>query len=177
MTDQNTEADVVAALKGVRFLQDASDDLMDRLAENARLVEFPQDAVVFREGDPARAIYLIVAGKVALELCAPAVGCKRILTVGPSELLGWSPALGHERLTATARVLEAAQLVEIDASRLGAVCGQDPRVGYEFMTRVAEALAKRLTATRLQMLDVYGSQMPETPGERSSNRQEQHAAP
>ncbi len=156
-----TQQEVAAALRGITFLQAVSDDLIKKLAEHSRIVAVSEGDVIFRQGEPARAIYLVIQGKVSLETCAAAVGCKRILTAGASDLLGWSPILEQDRFTATARSLEPTHLVEIDGERIARMCEQYPQLGYEFMKRVALALAKRLNATRLQMIDVYGSQMPE----------------
>lgn len=161
------ESGVVAVLRNMPFLQEVSDDLIAKLAESAKIVEFPKGSVVFRQGDPARSIYLVVEGMVALEICAPAVGCKRILTLGPSELLGWSPVLGEETFTATARTLQPTRVVEIEGAHAD-ICRLDPKLGYEFMKCVALALAKRLNATRLQLLDVYGPQIPEIPDDRAA---------
>ena len=97
---------------------------------------------------------------------AAAVGCKRILTLGAGEMLGWSPVLKQQRLTATARALSDIQTVELDAAQVLAFCESEPRFGYEFMRRTSLALAKRLNATRLQLLDVFGSEMPPVPDER-----------
>ena len=37
----------------------------------------------------------------------------------------------------------------------------NPEFGFEFMHRVAMALAQRLSATRLQLLDMSGFQLPD----------------
>lgn len=163
-----TESDIETLLRGLMFLEDLPDDLVKQLATISRIVDVPMGTVLFRQGEPARAIYLIVDGTVSLELCASTVGCKRILTVGSGELLGWSPVLEQQRLSATARTITPVRAVEIDGLQAVALCRHDPQFGYELMKRAALALAKRLNATRLQLLDVYGSQMPVAPEERSS---------
>ena len=45
------------------------------------------------------------------------------------------------------------------------LCDHDPQFGYELMRRTALALAKRLSATRMQLVNVYGDQLPVTPQE------------
>jgi len=147
-------------LREIRFLHDISPEHLEPLAEVATLREFAQATVVFREGDTAECVYLVVSGKVSLEICAPGVGCKRILTAGPGEVLAWSALLGDSRLTATARTVETTQLVELDARRLLAMFEENPRFGYEFTRRTLHALSKRLSATRMQLMDVYGSHLP-----------------
>ena len=101
------EKDMLATLHAVSFLRGVDKSFLEQLAELGKLVDFPQGSIIFREGDSASNVFLIVAGNVSLEICAPGVGCRRILTIGEGELLGWSPALGQSRLTATARTLNA----------------------------------------------------------------------
>jgi CRP-like cAMP-binding protein len=153
-------------LRGVQFLRELSDESIDQLAGVARIVEYPAETVIFRQGEAASTLHLIVEGNVSLELCASGVGCKRILTIGPGELLGWSPVLEQGRLTATARAISEVRTVAFSGPQVLAICEQNPRFGYEFMKRAALALAKRLSATRLQLLDVFGTQMPVATDER-----------
>jgi CRP-like cAMP-binding protein len=147
-------------LKEVYFLHDLRPEYVEQIAKVARLRDYDALKVVFREGELAQRVYLIAAGNVALEMCAPSVGCKRIMTVGTGELLGWSGFLGPERLTATARTLEPTQLVEVDARQLLSMCERNSALGYELMRRAMRAVSARLSATRMQLIDVYGSQMP-----------------
>jgi CRP-like cAMP-binding protein len=159
---------MIAELRGIHVLDGIPDELLEPLARAARVVAFPGGTVIFRQGEQARAAYLLTSGQVALEICTPGEGCKRILTVTGGELLGWSPALGQQQMTATARALMDVQAVELDGARLLAECERNPRLGYEFMKRTALALAKRLSATRLQLLNVYGSEMAPVADERET---------
>lgn len=156
---------LIEALREIRFLSDMGPMHLEEIANLSRLREYREADVIFRQGDPAQHIYLVVSGKVTLEICAAGSGCKQILTLGPDELLGWSAVLGQLSFTARARALEATQLVEIDVAQLLAMCDQDPQFGFKLMSQVALALAKRLSATRMQLLDVYGTSMPAVPEE------------
>lgn len=147
-------------LKEIRFLHDVSQEQLEQLAEVATLHDYKESEVVFREGDAAGHVFLVLSGNVSLEICAPGVGCKRILTAGPGEVLGWSALLDESRMTATARTIDATQLVELDAARLLSMFEQNPEFGYAFTRRTMAAISKRLSATRMQLLDVYGSHLP-----------------
>lgn len=160
-----TEEDVLQKLRSIHLLDKLPDELLTPLSEISRVEEFPAGAVIFRQGDPAKTVFLLTEGNVSLEICAPGVGCRRILTVAPGELLGWSPALDLDRMTATARALSMTRAIAADGRQLLAICEQHPRFGYEFMKRAALALSRRLNATRLQLLDVYGGQMAGAPDE------------
>lgn len=149
------------ALRQIDVLEGLSEHELQQLSQIAQGIEFSAGELIFREGDPAADVYLIAQGSVSLEVCAPGTGCRRILTVGAGELLGWSPVLEQARLTATARTISTTSAVKVSGRQLLALCEHDPRFGYEFMRRAALALAKRLSATRLQLLNVYGQEMPQ----------------
>jgi CRP-like cAMP-binding protein len=151
----------VERFREIGFLQGVSQDHLERLAEVSQFVEFPEAKVIFRQGEPAAHIFVIVSGKVSLELCAPGVGCRRILTVGEGELLGWSPVLEQTQLTATARTMTPVTAIELNSGQIITMCEHDSRFGYVIMRRVAFSLAKRLNATRMQLLDVFGTAMPD----------------
>jgi CRP-like cAMP-binding protein len=147
--------ELIETLRGATFLDGLADEHLRALAGIAEQVNASEGSVVFREGDEHPATYLVVRGAVALEVRARGRETTRLQTVGPGEVLGWSPVLGRDAMTATARALAPAALLRFDAGRLLALCEADPRFGFEFMKRTARALSRRLTAARLQMLDVY----------------------
>jgi CRP-like cAMP-binding protein len=149
------EGNLLTALSETDFLFDMTWDDLERLAAISTLCDFQPGDVIFREGGPARHAYIVIFGNVSLEICATGKGCQRILTVGRGELLAWSAILEQPRLTATARAITAARLVQIDAAQFAEVCNRNPTFGYQMMRRTAKALAHRLTATRVQLLDVY----------------------
>jgi CRP-like cAMP-binding protein len=155
-----SEPTLLEILHRIGFLDGVAEEDLHKIAAVARLATYPAGSVLFREGDRLNHIFLEVEGNVALEVCVASRGCRRICTIGPGELLGWSPILDQGPMTATARALSATQVVVIDAFQVLAMCHQDPNFGFTFMRRTARALAQRLSATRLQLLDVYRSELP-----------------
>jgi len=158
------EPDLLSILSGIRFLQGFPDSFLATIASVASLKDYPAGAIVFREGEKERSLYLIVKGAVSVEFCSPGAGCRRLQTVGTGELLGWSTMLDLTAVTATARVIEPTTAVLLDARQLVALFEQNPRLGYEFMCRIAKVLSQRLGATRLQLLDVCSEQLPVASG-------------
>jgi CRP-like cAMP-binding protein len=149
---------LVEALQATEFLQGISVEHLAQLAAISQLEAFPAGQTIFREGSLAEDAFLVTDGRVSLEVCGPGTGCRRILTVSQGELLGWSPLLQQARLTATARALTPTSAVRIPAAKAISLCESDPRLGYELMRRTALALSKRLSAARLQLLDVFGTE-------------------
>jgi hydrogenase maturation protease len=142
-------------LRGIRFLQDIPDNHLQALAAIAEIKDLPAGTVVFREGQRSASIYLVIEGNIAVEICAPGVGCTTVYTVGAGELLGWSPLLGSGPVRGTSRVMAPSRVLAVNAGQVLALCAHDLAFGMEFMRRTAQALAFRLDATRLQLLDVY----------------------
>jgi CRP-like cAMP-binding protein len=153
----------IESLRELRFLHDMGPMHLEQIANISRFRDYHEGDIVFRQGDAAQYLYLIVHGNVSLEICAASIGCTQILTLGPGELLGWSSVLEQSCYTARARTLAVTRLVAINAGQFLTICERDPQFGYELMRRTALALAMRLSATRMQLLDVFGSSLPVLP--------------
>lgn len=151
--------DLFARLQQASFLEGLEPDDVRALASLAHEKELAAGATLFHEGEPTSESYLVLEGSVTLEVCASGIGCRRILTVEQGELLAWSPLLEQPRLTATARSAGESRLIAFDAGQVLALCAHRPQFGLELMRRIAVALSRRLTATRMQLINVYG---PET---------------
>ena len=127
------------------------------LAGCASNVQFDVGTVLFREGDPADVFYAVRHGTVALELFVPARGAVTIETLDAGEVLGWSWLFPPYRWHFDARALTAMRATAFDAACLRGKCEQDPKLGYDLMSRFAQVLIERLQWTRLRLLDVYGT--------------------
>ncbi len=145
-------------LRQMYFLENVSDEDLKLIASMAEIKDVPADAIVFREGESSAHIYLVSDGRVALEVRSPR-GSVRVHTVGPGELLGWSPLLSSGIMTATARTVGPCRLIALHGMQMRALCEHNTKLGVEFMRRVALALAHRLGATRMQLLDVYRNEL------------------
>jgi CRP/FNR family cyclic AMP-dependent transcriptional regulator len=152
MTDNTL---LTTALAETHFAAEFSEDFVHRLAADAKWKHCPAGTVLFREGNQCDAFYLVHRGHLALEMCLPARGCTRIITLGPGEVVAWSALVGNGRMTATAIATEDVELIEFSAAKILQISDEDLRFGYVLMRRMATSLANRLLATRLQMLDLF----------------------
>jgi CRP-like cAMP-binding protein len=142
-------------LQKAHFASKLSASVLMKLAAIARVVEWNEGTLIFREGDPHEDFYVLSSGHVALEMNVPSRGLSRILTVRSGELLAWSALLGDGRMTASAIAMEPTQAIAISGRKLRELCQSDHEVGYQVMGQVASALSQRLLATRLQLLDLF----------------------
>lgn len=122
-------------------------------------VHYAENAVIFREGDPSDHFYLIRHGRVALEIVSPDRGPLTVLTLGAGDVIGWTWLVPPYRMGCDARALEPVRATQFDGACIRRKCEEDPRLGYELLKRFAAVLGQRLQATRLQLLDVYGTRV------------------
>jgi CRP/FNR family cyclic AMP-dependent transcriptional regulator len=122
-------------------------------------VTFADGAFLFRQGTPADKFFLITAGTVALEIAAPG----RVVTVqtlGEGEVAGFSWLMGPHQWQFDGRAVTKVRAMEMDGACLRAKCEADPRLGFDLMRRFASVATRRLQATRMQIMDVYGHAGP-----------------
>lgn len=151
---------MIDALREVRFLYDLDNEHLLQIADVMRMRDVHPGEVLFREEDVPHDVFLVVLGSVALDISTPSGGGRRIMAVGPGEILGWSALLEQTQLTAMATTIAPSKVAEINTKQLLSICKYNPRFGYELLRRTSLALAARLSATRLQLLDNSGAQMP-----------------
>lgn len=148
---------LVATLQGIQFLRGVSKEHLEQIAAIAEMCDFQDQEFVFQQGDNADCIYLVVFGRLSIQLDAEGPDCKQIISVGPGEMLGWSSLLDRPQLAATARAIEPTRLVRIDSAKLLKICDEDKDFGFQFMRRTTLALAKRLNATWTQLSHLHVS--------------------
>src|SRR5687768_10173818 len=151
MSDKN----LIKKLQGISFLQDIDPVHLEQIASIAEARVYDASDILFHEGEPAEYVYLVVTGKIMLELCPSTIYQKNLMSVGPGEMLGWSSFVEQCNYASTGVVVAPTQLVKIDGKRLRAICDRDPEFGYDFMHRIMRALAKRLKTTWSQLANIY----------------------
>jgi CRP-like cAMP-binding protein len=119
-------------------------------------VRFKAGQLLFHEGEEASQFYMIREGKVALEI-ATAPEPIVIQTVREGDVLGWSWLVSPYRWRFDARALDATRAIALDGKCLRTKSEEDHNFGYEMMKRFSNVMVERLEATRLQLLDVYGT--------------------
>lgn len=124
---------------------------------------FGADEYLCREGDEALWFYILRHGTVAIETHVPQHGPVVLQTVGAGEILGWSWLLPPYRWRFSARANELVRAVALNGACLRAKCEADHELGYELLKRFAEIVAQRLTAARMQLLDLYAANPPRRP--------------
>lgn len=144
-------------LQGLPFVEGMKPSQVEKLAAMAREVGFTKDQLIFREGDTQRKFYIVLSGKVALEMTT-ANGIYRILTIQEGGELGWSFFGSGTRRRFRARALDRVRALEFDGSELEKACQEDPEFGYRLTKRILRVVSSRLEAMRIHFIDMYSPQ-------------------
>jgi CRP/FNR family transcriptional regulator, cyclic AMP receptor protein len=148
---------VRALLEGHPFLRGFPEEALDLVAETGDAVAFDPGVLLFREGSAADVAYLVLEGHVAIEVHAPGRGAVVVDTVPSGHVVGLSWAAPPFRYQFDARAVDAVTAVRLDAARLRAALAENPAFGFLFLDRLAAVILGRLQATRLRLLDLYGT--------------------
>lgn len=155
MSSAKKSQNMFEALRAAAFMHGMETAHLEKMAALAFEATFAQNQVIFREGDAGDVLYLIEEGLVALEVYTPGRGAMTILTIGPGQLLGWSAFFPDKRKTVSSRALVTTKAIALSAPQLRELCQQDHDLGYAVTWRIANLIADRLKATRIQMLDIF----------------------
>jgi CRP-like cAMP-binding protein len=112
---------------------------------------------LLREGDTAAVFHVLRRGAVAIEAYAPPHGSQIIETLRDGELIGWSWLFPPYRASFDVRALEDAHVIEFDGECLRGKLDDDSVLAAVLYRVFAGVMLQRLQATRVRLLDVYGS--------------------
>jgi CRP/FNR family transcriptional regulator, cyclic AMP receptor protein len=158
------ERDVVTVELGATwFGSGLSMHARTRLAECATMRQHPAGVTLLREGDTTGVFAIVTHGRVALRMHVPERGPITILTVEPGDVVGWSAVVPPHRSTSTAVTLEPTTLLSFEPRRLRAILESDCPLAATLYPRLMEAIGRRLSATRHQLLDLYAQQADPVP--------------
>ena len=138
------------------FFADLNAAAVAELAGCARNEHVQAGSYLFREGGEADYFYVIMHGRVALELYSPGTGPHVLDSAGEGEVLDWPWLIPPHRWFWDARAVEPTSVVALDSACLRGKCEADLQLGYDLVQRVAREMSQRLQATRVRLIDLYG---------------------
>jgi CRP/FNR family transcriptional regulator, cyclic AMP receptor protein len=148
-----SESGLLGVFGGHAFLNGLGPRHLMLLASGVKSVRFGAGDYLGRDGETAKAFYLIQSGHVALEMHARDRGAVPVQTVGPGEVVGWSWLVAPHCWRFDCRAVDAVQALAFDAEWLREKCDQDHELGYQLLKHLVTVMASRMTATWQQLLE------------------------
>lgn len=128
-------------------------DYLDLLAECAEEAEFDRGHFLLCTGSDADSFYLVLDGEVALEIAAGDRGPLIIDTVEDNDFIGWSWMIPPYKCCFDALATAKTRVVKFDGTALRERCNSRPDFGYELLKRMTGVITKRLSASRMRLVD------------------------
>ncbi len=152
----NPTDEVYEELRKIPWFEELDPGDVRKFAEISSLRYFKSGEVFFHEGDKQDYFYIVLSGRVALDMFVPHRGKVRFFTCEVWDTFGWSSVTPVVRTrTAGAVGVMAGTVIATDTAKLQELCDRDHDIGYLFMRRMTNVIASRLLVTRLQMLDMF----------------------
>ena len=130
------------------------ESVLDEVAKLCEEVFVQKDGYVFREGETANKLHLLVKGSIALRvnLTSRPESVTVSIVSRPNQTLGWSGVVAPNHYTASAFCEENSHLVAIPADKFMQVLEAHPEAGFKVMLRITEIISDRLRNSRQALL-------------------------
>jgi len=137
--------DHVERLSRTSFFADAAPDRLAAVAELGHERQLVRGDVLFNEGDPPDALYLVTEGRIAIAMASPIDKRESVVALmEPGDLFGDMGMLDDGPRSALARALEPSVVLQVPFEPVRKLFNDDPRLLWN---------VARLLATRLRVMD------------------------
>lgn len=122
------------------------EDQLAPFAALAREVTCAAGEALFREGEEARYLYLLLSGKINVQV-QPTAMTQPLTIVSLSSLgqmVGWSGFMPPNYYTASAICQEDSRLLAFDGAAFNRLLEQNPALGLIIIRRIGEVISQRL---------------------------------
>ena len=165
---------VTTAISKSPWFSSLTQEELDRLGSMATWARYEPGGVVFREGDPGDALFIVVSGQLRV-LVATTSGEILLNTLGPGDIFGEIAVLDGRGRTATVAASKPSELLRIGRQEFLVFLEDFPR----YTSTLVHVLASRIRSAVQVFPDVNGltQKLPEeTPAESTADRLPRNAA-
>ncbi len=129
-------------LKQADLFWGISQCVIQSITAKAAQEEFPAGSTIFKAGDPADCFYVMIKGRVRLEL--QPTGCRVYSSDRVGEIFGWSALIGREAYSATVVCEQQTLVLKFLKENLCHLLDRDAESAAIFYKQLACALGNRL---------------------------------
>lgn len=113
-----TTSQIMEIMGRLPYFQELGNDEISRLAEGAREISLKKKEILYREGDPADALFTVVSGSIKISVGHSRNQEKVIDLVGRGQCFGEIPMFLHGPCPSTAQAMEDSYLLSVSRSAL-----------------------------------------------------------
>ena len=136
---------------GTPFLKDLTREQQDLLVPLFEPFTVPSRTVIFKQGDEAAYLYLILQGRVSI-LYKPYDGPKITIThLHDGDIFGWSSVVGTETYTSDAQCTTRLETLRIRGADFRKLYCEHPNDCRSILEKLAEAVSPRWLNAKIQI--------------------------
>lgn len=134
----------LAELRGIALFGAVSDEVLQFLVDRLQVLTPAAGQMVFREGDEARDMFVVIGGEMEVLKRSQTGVDARVALLGPGDWFGEMSVLDVQPRSATVRALAPARLLRIRASNLDELYRHDVKSYALLVLNIARELSRRL---------------------------------
>jgi CRP/FNR family cyclic AMP-dependent transcriptional regulator len=143
--DTRTEAAVTpATLREVGLFGALSDDVLKHLASTLRTMRVGPGDTIFREGEAAREMYVVIEGEIEVVKKSRRGRDMRVAILGPADCFGEMSIIDMQNRSASVRALAPTRLLRIASDDMDALYRFDLKSYTLIVLNIARDLSRRL---------------------------------
>jgi CRP-like cAMP-binding protein len=150
-----------ATLREVGLFGALSDEVLEHLARNLHTTRLQPGDVVFREGDPARELFVVLEGEMEVTKKSRGGRDTRVAILGPSDCVGEMSMIDMQPRSATVRALAPARLLRMTGEDMDSLYRYDLKAYTLIVLNIARDLSRRLRVTDGILADFAASFLDE----------------
>ena len=142
-------------LSAHEFFSEFSVDSLKFLCECSSIRKINKGQILFRQGENADKFYVVLNGRISIEMPTIMGPTLEIQTLGKDQVLGWSWLISPYKWNFQTKAEEDSELLQFDGAAILARCEQDPKFGYELLKKFAALMSVGLNAARQKIMEEW----------------------
>ncbi|HEX2941173.1 MAG TPA: cyclic nucleotide-binding domain-containing protein [Rhodopila sp.] len=142
--------EMLETLRSVPLLSQVPERVLERLATSCRLVAIDGGTELYRQGDPADRLYVVIRGQLAGFTVAPNGSTAIIDVIHAGQTLGLAPVLAKQQRLMGVRTVTDSLLLQIEANGLMGLAEDEPAL----IAALLQAEAQEFSALLKQVCDL-----------------------
>jgi CRP-like cAMP-binding protein len=153
-------ADAVRVLQGVPLFADLRSDELEHLVQAMQTIEVSRGDVLWRQGEKADGLHVIVEGAVRVTLAQPGGAAIELATLSAGDVLGEVPLLDGGMRSASARIAEPGRLLFLSRTEFSALTARRHPTAFAVKRRICTLACGRLRRSYAALADSLGPGRP-----------------
>lgn len=155
VTQDTDRLDPQAIIGGIALFDALSLAEIAEIVEACEVVEMAAGEALFRQGNPATALYIIASGEVQVQSKTPAGANVLLATLGGGSVVGEMSLIAGGPRSATVKVTEDATVLRLTHAAFDALREAKSMAAYRVVLRLARILGERRRRTEARVNQVF----------------------